>query len=403
MIDTAVLLLNQEGQPCTQEASWIWTPVGGVPLIERHLMSLKIAGLNTVHIVCREQELLTLEKKLPFWNQDTRFPRISMRTASTMSISDLPDHFLVLEGHKIFHPDLLMDAISRPGTFACAFEDNEPAGIGIGTPSLPLGDFSIDGICRMPLPQGLFVQNVLHCQERKRAERLLFQSLKKDTDGWIATHMNRPISLAISRFLVRYPIHPNLMTFISSLVGILSGVLSAFGTYGSMALGGALFHLASIMDGLDGEIARAKFLSSRSGEWFDTISDETTNLVYLAGVSLGNYRLSASKMNLWLGAITLVFYLLTIFLLYSRLLTTSRSASLLFFQEQIHTAEFKKKRASPLISALQPVIKRDFYAFFFMVFAVLGIPMAILISWLTAMVITTIVFLSHMPKINPTG
>ena len=126
------------------------------------------------------------------------------------------------------------------------------------------------------------------------AEKRIFSSLKKDTDGWFSTNLNRPVSLRLSRILVHYPVHPNVLTLITLLVGALSGILSAFGGYYWLALGGILYQAASILDGVDGEIARAKFLVSRSGMWLDTVCDDLTNLIYILGVTAGIYRNSKS-------------------------------------------------------------------------------------------------------------
>jgi len=101
---------------------------------------------------------------------------------------------------------------------------------------------------------------------------------------------------------------------------------------------------------------------------------------------------------LWLGIVTLFFYFTTIILLYGRLASGTESRSLLFFQEQIKTSEFQKKKKARLITLLQPLIKRDLYAFIFMILAVLGLPQVIILCWLVAMVITPILFTSHLIK-----
>ena len=46
----------------------------------------------------------------------------------------------------------------------------------------------------------------------KQAEKMLFRSVRKETDGFISRHFNRRISGFISRFLVRTPLMPNVVT-----------------------------------------------------------------------------------------------------------------------------------------------------------------------------------------------
>ena len=48
-----------------------------------------------------------------------------------------------------------------------------------------------------------------HRPKRRAAERALFRSLRKPQDGWTSRHLNRYISLSISRWLVKTPLRPN--------------------------------------------------------------------------------------------------------------------------------------------------------------------------------------------------
>ena len=57
----------------------------------------------------------------------------------------------------------------------------------------------------------------------RAAEQRLLRSLVKDTDGFMARHVERPISLQISRRLAGTSITPNQMSLISIAVGICGG------------------------------------------------------------------------------------------------------------------------------------------------------------------------------------
>src|SRR5262245_720762 len=63
------------------------------------------------------------------------------------------------------------------------------------------------------------------------AEKLLFRSLRKPTDGWIARNINRPISLTLSRLLMKTPLSANHVTGLVTLIGILSGYFVSSGRY----------------------------------------------------------------------------------------------------------------------------------------------------------------------------
>ena len=50
-----------------------------------------------------------------------------------------------------------------------------------------------------------------------------------------------------------------------------------------LILGGILFQAASVLDGVDGEMARATFRTSPSGATLDSAVDIATNLLFVAG------------------------------------------------------------------------------------------------------------------------
>jgi phosphatidylglycerophosphate synthase len=112
----------------------------------------------------------------------------------------------------------------------------------------------------------------------RRAEKRFFRSLRKDSDGYLA-RLDRSLSIAISRRLVRTPVTPNHLTSLSLALGLLGAVLLTSGDYW-IALGGALLLWSScILDGCDGEVARLKLHTSTAGARFDQVTD---NLVHLA-------------------------------------------------------------------------------------------------------------------------
>src|SRR5262249_8841024 len=58
-------------------------------------------------------------------------------------------------------------------------------------------------------PFGFAAVAVVDARSARIAERALFRSLRKPQDGWTARWLNRYVSLALSRFLVRTPFSPN--------------------------------------------------------------------------------------------------------------------------------------------------------------------------------------------------
>jgi phosphatidylglycerophosphate synthase len=123
-------------------------------------------------------------------------------------------------------------------------------------------------------------------QELQKLESKLINNLVKPSDGWVSRILNRPISTRISKVLARYPITPNQVTLINGIFGFSACYFIYQGGYANWLIGGLIIHLASIIDGVDGEIARLKFQHSKFGQSLDTFFDYSSALVALICLTL---------------------------------------------------------------------------------------------------------------------
>jgi phosphatidylglycerophosphate synthase len=126
------------------------------------------------------------------------------------------------------------------------------------------------------------------------AERALCERLRTDSaasDGPLAHHIDRRVSLRISRWLVDHTqLRPNHITVIGTTVGLLAAALLSIGTYWSSLAGTVLFLCATIIDGCDGEVARLKFLESSFGQKFDVVTDNVVHVAIFIGLAIGLYH-----------------------------------------------------------------------------------------------------------------
>src|SRR6516165_2358991 len=111
--------------------------------------------------------------------------------------------------------------------------------------------------------------------------------MSKPQDGFVSRFLNRPISSRITRLLVKFPIHPSVFTTAIFILPLLAGVFLQRGDYLSILLGAAIFQVFSILDGCDGEIARAKNLESKFGERLDNLCDFLGSLIYVLALGTG--------------------------------------------------------------------------------------------------------------------
>ncbi|MDP9004815.1 MAG: CDP-alcohol phosphatidyltransferase family protein [Verrucomicrobiota bacterium] len=112
----------------------------------------------------------------------------------------------------------------------------------------------------------------------------------KSQDGLVSRYLNRPISRAMTRMLLRFPTAPSAWTLFIFPIVIVASLLLLRGTYWSFLWGLALFQVFSVLDGCDGEIARAKFLESERGRKLDDLCDVLSNILLVLGLGFGLSR-----------------------------------------------------------------------------------------------------------------
>jgi CDP-L-myo-inositol myo-inositolphosphotransferase len=111
--------------------------------------------------------------------------------------------------------------------------------------------------------------------------------MSKPQDGFVSRFLNRPISSRLTRVLVEFPIHPSAFTASIFVLPLVAAVFLVRGDYLSVLVGAAIFQVFSILDGCDGEIARAKNLESKFGELLDNVCDFLGSLVYVLALGTG--------------------------------------------------------------------------------------------------------------------
>jgi len=131
------------------------------------------------------------------------------------------------------------------------------------------------------------------------AEKRMLSSLGKPADGVISRHINRKVSTRIFTPLIlrlHQNVTPNQVSILSFAVAILGALLFFL----SHPLVGAIFvQLASILDGCDGEIARLKIMGTRIGGFVDTMLDRYADVFTLIGVYYYSSTLSLSDKELF--------------------------------------------------------------------------------------------------------
>ena len=140
----------------------------------------------------------------------------------------------------------------------------------------------------------------------KKAENILLADLKKVSDGPVSRYLNRPISIRISKHLLKISITPNQISLFSFIFSMVGALFFLFGGYANLLIGGILAQIASIIDGCDGEIARLKFQTSEFGGWYDAVLDRYADAFLLFGLTYYVYFLGENLFYLFIGFLAII-------------------------------------------------------------------------------------------------
>jgi len=163
--------------------------------------------------------------------------------------------------------------------------------------------------------------------ERHAAGRFLEQIVHKSQDGPVTRWLYRPVSVPVTRLLVRTPVTPNQISMVVAVLGAIGVYFTAQYEYTSVVIGSAIVLIAAYIDGCDGEVARLKLRTSKVGAWFDTITDEATTVAYLAALGYHNYLRHTEPWVAATLAISVAIYVISIYFVYYYLIVVHGSAN----------------------------------------------------------------------------
>ena len=112
----------------------------------------------------------------------------------------------------------------------------------------------------------------------------------KPQDGIVSRYINRPISRSVTRVLLKFPITPTAWTLTILVFPIAGAFAMTRGSYWVFVAGTILYQIHSILDGCDGEIARAKNLQSVRGRRIDNWCDHAGTFLMVICLGIGLFR-----------------------------------------------------------------------------------------------------------------
>ncbi|HNX23501.1 MAG TPA: CDP-alcohol phosphatidyltransferase family protein [Spirochaetota bacterium] len=240
----------------------------------------------------------------------------------------------------------------------------------------------------------------------KKAEKLISEYIIKNTGGFIAQKINKRISIPISIKVSKTRIHPNYLTIINIIIGVLSSYFiflaadknySPKTIYWYMVLGGFLFQAASVLDGVDGEVAKYTLKVSKIGGWLDTFGDNTTLLLFLISNSYLFYTVMGGTISLITILILFVSLSVMLSIMVNYLSKFSDSGSLVAYDREFLQTLPSDDKLVKFALSMKYLTKKEMFSIFFFLIGFTGhiyiiIPMAAFVLFAAAVILTRIHF-----------
>ncbi len=102
-------------------------------------------------------------------------------------------------------------------------------------------------------------------------------------DGYISKHINRKASEPIAQLLAKTKLTPNQITWAAFGIAVLSFISFILG---QNIIAGLLAQFSSIVDGVDGGLARIKGMSTTFGGFLDSVLDRYADILIVLGLTL---------------------------------------------------------------------------------------------------------------------
>lgn len=197
----------------------------------------------------------------------------------------------------------------------------------------------------------------------------ILRGTAKPSDGFVSRYFNRPISQRISWAVLGIPgarpIHATIASAVFAII-LFWGMLTS-GKAG-LILGALLFQAASVIDGVDGEMARATFRATDLGKTLDSAVDMATNFLFLLGLTIHLGR-HGPPVILWAGVWTLSIMVVGGLLVGAR----SRAGGAPLSFDLLKRSVRIRGPVDLVFWVMQSLTSRDCFAFLFMILIIIGL------------------------------
>jgi len=135
-----------------------------------------------------------------------------------------------------------------------------------------------------------------------------------EREGIISLKLNRKLSLPTAKFLAKFKfVTPNLVTIFAFFITLLASLLFFFN---SVFLAGLLVQLSSIIDGVDGDLAKITRRKSKYGKYLDSVLDKYGDFFIILGLTYFAFVFENFSLAFYFGMLLTLFLFMPPYTLY---------------------------------------------------------------------------------------
>lgn len=136
----------------------------------------------------------------------------------------------------------------------------------------------------------------------------LWETKNKD-DEWWSSFVTAPLAVVFNYVVVDIKwLTPNLITLFSFITSLASVVFIIIGGFINFIIAAVLIHLSHILDCMDGQMARYRGVSSKSGAYFDKLTDQVQVTLWFGAIGYAAYAQSQNVLPVFLAFAGVAFY-----------------------------------------------------------------------------------------------
>ena len=145
---------------------------------------------------------------------------------------------------------------------------------------------------------------------------------KTKEDEWWSSFVTSPLAILINYFVVDYKwLTPNLITLFSFIIAIIATGFIVIGGTTNFIIAAILIHFSHILDCMDGQMARYRGTSSRSGSYFDKLTDQIQVTIWFGAMAYAAYLQTQTVIPVFLAFSGVSFYFLRGYIKYVTIYT----------------------------------------------------------------------------------